>query len=864
MRKSIGLFTREDLSEGLNKKAKPEEMSDEALRQLGIKGVEGMNPRAKHPNLQPSGSKHPLLYVMGTNPTPADDEDGEPFSGIAGRYLRSRIDHELRPKVRYGHVVRTLPTKEPNRSQIECFRQEVIEDVEKTKPAAILGCGKMVLDWMVGPKLMSVWDARGRRFPIRVGTHECWFYPVEHPVAIYEAKDDGRGEGDSKDDRISGEQKADCWKRDIATCCDEVLEGLPAPKVLQIEQLEKNITIITGLPGDLRRVSEFLASLKDELEITFDTESSHLRPYSEGAKLISIALGTHRRAMAIGIDHPETKWSDDDRAALEAVLKAYFCTPQPKVAQNLKHDLEWLYHRWGDEVLRPCRWNDTMMGAYALDERTGTHGLNFQSALWLGIPIKKSAGVDRKNLIKEPLDKVLRYNGLDVKVTHYIRRRQRKAIKKEGLNGIYRQMVRRIPTLVIAQVKGFPISQEERAKHQRIYRKRIAKTIEHIKTLPEVLKFEKRYGKFDPTNPTAQITMFQKFLKHKEGMRGNNRYSTDKRVLKAIGGPLALSILKLREYSKQLSTYIDPLDPEDEESIVYPDGKVHTSLNTTITSTERLSSEDPNMQNYPVRNPETKKVRACFVPPEEHVILSVDYSAIQARAIAMASKDPELVKSFWDNIDIHMHWAEKIVRKYDRTFKARGSDMDAFRGEVKNQMVFPAFFGSSGHSISKSLEMPFPIFEPLFKEFWKQFAGVKRWQNRTNDFYQEHFYVESLGGFRRHGPMTWNMLINSGIQGTEVEIVLDAMDRLSERAIREDKPWLSAFLQIHDSLEFFVPRKKVDAAVSIITEEMCTVPFNYVNVPIQVEAKIGPNWCDLEKIGKFSSVNMKLARKKVA
>lgn len=236
------------------------------------------------------------------------------------------------------------------------------------------------------------------------------------------------------------------------------------------------------------------------------------------------------------------------------------------------------------------------------------------------------------------------------------------------------------------------------------------------------------------------------------------------------------------------------------------------------------------------------------------ILLACDYGALEARTIAMSSRDANLVRYLWDRkYDIHQVWADKIIKIWSSTYEKRGSDRKGFRSDTKNQLVFPKFYGAQAPSVCRSLEMPFEIYKPLDSEFEEEFKGVFLWHKDVLKFYREHFYVETLTGFRRFGPMSNQMAINSIPQGTGSDIVVDAMTRLARLAFEMKKPWLAACLNVHDDLTFRVPVIHLGEAIPIIVHEMTSTSFDFVNVPLAVEMSAGWNWHEMEEVGKFFS-----------
>ena len=144
---------------------------------------------------------------------------------------------------------------------------------------------------------------------------------------------------------------------------------------------------------------------------------------------------------------------------------------------------------------------------------------------------------------------------------------------------------------------------------------------------------------------------------------------------------------------------------------------------------------------------------------------------------------------------------------------------------------------------------------PIYEEFWHTHRGVKAWQERLLQFYRRHNYVESLTGWRRYGPMTRNMIYNTPIQSLGSDIVVDAWNRLSEEAYLSGRPWLSPIINIHDDLTLIVPQSKLEETLQLVARFMTYKSFDFINVPLLVEASVGPDWEKLEVVGKFQTTD---------
>jgi DNA polymerase I-like protein with 3'-5' exonuclease and polymerase domains len=226
----------------------------------------------------------------------------------------------------------------------------------------------------------------------------------------------------------------------------------------------------------------------------------------------------------------------------------------------------------------------------------------------------------------------------------------------------------------------------------------------------------------------------------------------------------------------------------------------------------------------------------------------LDYGQIEARVIAMASKDTNLVASLWHRGDIHMEWAEKFCKKFPKLGEPK-----AFRYFAKNKVVFPSFFGSKPRQIAKNLNIDEHGCEELFEDFWEKFSGVLQWQKSLLAFYSERGYVECLTGRRRRAPISYNRIINAPIQGTASDIVVDGMNRLSEKSQLLDNPQLQAVLNVHDDLTFYIESRQIDTVVPIVVTGMLDCSYDFINVPLSVEMSIGKDLYRMKEEDTFFS-----------
>jgi uracil-DNA glycosylase family 4 len=837
------------------------------LHQLGCKVCPLAKIKAnRHPDMPAAGSDRPAVYILGEAPSVTDDKEDKHFSGASGKFLRKHIPKKFEERVRFNNVVRTRPPdSDPQPTEIECCRPSVIEDIERTRPKAIFGFGNAPLKWVSDQSGLIAW--RGRRMPVKVGDHTCWYYPFQDPTWVLQQRRERKDGSIILDATGVGSEFERMFIMDMRRAFDDVERSKEQPIVHTPEMVYAGNEIIMECNADaLRRIEVALGSIARSPSTGWDYETKRLRPYASDALILSAAVSDGERTVAFPFDHPEATWTKAHRADLEALWIRFLTRAKTrKIAHNLSFELEWTGEYFGADLVRASEWGDTAVQASIIDERKGKQkpgcfALEFLVQQYFGFNIKDLGGVDRKRLAETPLDRVLRYNGPDAKYAKLLDDKQMALIEREGLTVPHDLALRRVPTAVLTQLKGVPVDQKVVVSLDKKYTARIEKLEDQIEKDPTVLKFKKVFGtKFNPHSGPDVIKLFHEMLKRKEckvydKKKKKDRLSADESVLSQIKDiALADLLLKLRQDTKRKSTYIDPLKPDS--PIMWPDGLLHAIFNTYFAETGRLSCEDPNLQNYPKREEEAKEVRIPIGPAPGCKIIAIDYGQIEARVIAMFTKDPVFVKALWERYDIHMEWAERIAHAYPARIGGKKmltdkKAMKDFRTDIKNQWTFPLFFGATLQSAANYLNIPEDNIKKEYREFWKQFAVVGQWQEEQMDFYQEKGYVECLTGRRRRGPLSKNQVFNSPVQGTAAEIIMDGMCRLSETG----DPALQAEINIHDDLTFLrVPEKGVDDFLEKTLDIMLNLPFDFINVPITAEVSTGSNWMDLKEIGAVSS-----------
>ena len=807
------------------------------------------------PKMKPTGAAHPEVYMLGEGPGKEEDETAEQFVGEAGETLREQIPEEWANRIRWNNVIRCRPksgntNRAPTPLEIACCRRLQEEDIATSKPKAVFGFGNVPLQWMTGEVGIQQW--RGRRIPCRIRDHTFWFYPMLHPSYVNRIRNNKKAKGPEWE-----------WafQFDLQKAFAELEEGLDAPFV---ENAEKDFLagIVPILSWDVEEVHKAFEEMKKEPVIGLDIETNGLRPHVPGAKILSIAFGTYEKTYAVPLDHSQVKWTEDQRREIDEMVLAFLLHSGTKCCHNTKFEQEWLSFFYGNEILFETEWADTMAQAYVLDEREGK-ALGDVTLINMGFNLKKYSKVRVEALDKEPLRDVLLYNGPDAKYCQAVYLLQKERIEREGLTAVYEMMNRRCVSVVLTQRHGLPINTDLVQEWDKKLKKQLATTEAKIAALPDVQKWQQKEGMtFDPGSTQNLVSLMRDHLKIKEGVTDEGGYTTEESVLSEIKHPIGKLILGLREDATLHTRYVIPYLPNGKH--VTEDGMVYGEFHHLITRTGRLSSESPNLQNFPKRK--HKEIRDIIQAPEGYWVVSFDYGQIEARVMGMASKDPRFCKQLWTDFNIHSHWANRILKvspewmdylidEFQLDSKDEKKCFYTARNETKNSFVFAQFYGSHFAGCAKMMNIPERKLEIVANEFWSDYKGVKEWQERLHERYYEIGYVECLTGRRRRLPLGLNERVNSPIQGTASDIVVDGMERLSVMAYEQDQPHLQQMLNVHDDLTFLLPDRTLDEDVPTIAREMLMCRYNFINVPIVVEVSAGKSWGTLHELGVFRSTD---------
>ncbi|MCL6518557.1 MAG: DNA polymerase I [Armatimonadetes bacterium] len=324
-------------------------------------------------------------------------------------------------------------------------------------------------------------------------------------------------------------------------------------------------------------------------------------------------------------------------------------------------------------------------------------------------------------------------------------------------------------------------------------------------------------------------------------------FSTDADTLVALAPAheIVEKILEYRELTKLKSTYADTLP-----KLINPKtGRIHTTLNQAVTTTGRLSSSEPNLQNIPIKTETGREIRRAFIAAPGNLLVSVDYSQIELRILAHVSRDAELLRAFREGEDIHTTTATRLF----------GVSADEVTPEMRRQaktVNFAVIYGMSDYGLSRELNIPTGVAKKYIESYFQQYPGVRKYASETLEKARINGYVESLMGRRRYLPelnsanrvyreFAERAAVNMPIQGTAADIIKLAMIAVNER-LKKSNLTANMVLQVHDELVFEVPENEVDELLNLVLPAMRDV--YPLDVQLEVEAKVGKDWCTAQPV----------------
>ena len=616
------------------------------------------------------------------------------------------------------------------------------------------------------------------------------------------------------------------------------------PNLSSINQEEKSLNKITiekkayHLISKVEQIDEWIKEAEDTGEVAVDTETTSLDPHQ--ADLVGISLSTKiGKACYIPVGHKSKKCLD--KKLVLKKLKPLLEDPSiKKIGQNIKFDFILLFKHG----VNLNSIEDTMLMSYVLDAGKNRHNMDTLSEIHLNhktISFKDLVGTGKKeiNFSEVDVEKAKDYAAEDADITFRLYKKFFKSLKEDKMINIYEVFEKpMIKILAFMEIEGIKID----SKFLKVLSSKFEKKIKKIQN--EVFKISNK--EFNIASPKQLGEILYNDLKIadlKKTKKGG--FATSASVLEDLafkGHKFPQLILDWRQVSKLKNTYSDSLP----EHINPKTKRVHTSFLLAATTTGRLASSDPNLQNIPIKSEDGKDIRKSFIAEKDHILISADYNQIEMRILADLADVKELKKAFKKNEDIHSLTASQI---FNTDIKKVNQDQ---RRKAK-AINFGIIYGISQYGLAKQINVSNYEAEEFLNSYFAKFPEIKVYMDQTIKFCRKSGYVNNIFGRKSHfiniNDKNYNVrnfqeraAINAPIQGSAAEIMRLAMIRLYKKLSNQKTKML---LQIHDELIFETHKDEAKRISKIIIEEMSSVAKSdqhSFSIPLTVDLNTGENW----------------------
>ena len=610
-------------------------------------------------------------------------------------------------------------------------------------------------------------------------------------------------------------------------------------------KIEKNQKAINKkeyyLIENLEQIDNWITEAEELGEVAVDTETNSLDPHQ--ADLVGVSLSSKiGKACYIPIGHKSNKCIEKDLVLKK--LKPLLEDPSiKKIGQNIKFDFI-VFFKHG---INMTSMEDTMLMSYVLDAGKNRHNMDTLSEIHLNhktISFKDLVGTGKKeiNFSEVDVEKAKDYAAEDADITFRLYKKFQKSLKDEKMINIYEIFEKPLlKILAFMEIEGVKIDNKFLKSLSNKFEKKI------IKIQNEVFKISKK--EFNIASPKQLGEILYNDLKIadlKKTKKGS--FATSASVLEDLafkGHKFPQLVLDWRQVSKLKNTYSDSLP----EHINPNTQRVHTSFLLAATTTGRLASSDPNLQNIPIKSEDGKDIRKAFIAKKDHVLISADYNQIEMRILADLADVIGLKKAFKNNADIHSLTASHL---FNVDIKKVNQDQ---RRKAK-AINFGIIYGISQYGLAKQINVTNHEAEEFLNAYFLKFPEIKIYMDRTIKFCRKSGFVNNIFGRRSHfiniNDKNYNIrnfqeraAINAPIQGSAAEIMRLAMIRLDKKLSDQKNQNTKMLLQIHDELIFETPKEEAKRISKIIIDEMSSVvksEQHSFSIPLTVDLNTGENW----------------------
>ena len=593
-----------------------------------------------------------------------------------------------------------------------------------------------------------------------------------------------------------------------------------------------------------KEIEDWMKQSEEIGEFAIDTETTSLDPHT--AKLVGISI-SNRIGNACYIPLNHVSGNNLDEKKVLSILKNYLEDESiKKVGQNIKFDFIVFYHRG----ITLNSMEDTMLMSYTLDAGKNRHNMDTLSEIHLGhktIKFKDLVGTGKKqlNFSEVNISEAKDYAAEDADITFRLYKIFLKSLKAEKLLNIYELFEKPlIKILAEMEIKGIKLDKSSLNKLSSKFSTKIEKLEKSI------FKISKKTFNIGSTKQLGEIMYNDlKIAALKKTKKGS--FATSASVLEDLafkGYEFPKLILEWRQISKLKNTYSDALP----EHINQNTKRVHTSFLLAATTTGRLASSDPNLQNIPIKSDDGKDIRKAFVSEKNNKLISADYNQVEMRILADLADVKQLKKAFLNNEDIHTLTASQVF----------GKEINKIDSETRRKakaINFGIIYGISQYGLAKQINVSNNEAEEFLNSYFKKFPEIKDYMKTTVNFCRKSGYVSNIFGRKTHltgiNDKNFNVrnfqeraAINAPIQGSASEIMRLAMIRINKEISNNKNNSLKMLLQIHDELIFEESSKETKKSIKLIKDLMLSVKdseLHSFSIPLLVDMNIGENWGEL-------------------
>ncbi|MDC3160986.1 DNA polymerase I [Candidatus Pelagibacter sp.] len=593
-----------------------------------------------------------------------------------------------------------------------------------------------------------------------------------------------------------------------------------------------------------KEIEDWMKQSEEIGEFAIDTETTSLDPHT--AKLVGISI-SNRIGNACYIPLNHISGNNLNEKKVLSILKNYLEDESiKKVGQNIKFDFIVFYHR--GITLKSME--DTMLMSYTLDAGKNRHNMDTLSEIHLGhktIKFKDLVGTGKKQLNFSEVDisEAKDYAAEDADITFRLYKIFLKSLKVEKLLNIYELFEKPlIKILAEMEIEGIKLDKSSLNKLSSKFSTKIEKLEKSI------FKISKKIFNIGSTKQLGEIMYNDlKIAALKKTKKGS--FATSASVLEDLafkGYEFPKLILEWRQISKLKNTYSDALPGHINQNTK----RVHTSFLLAATTTGRLASSDPNLQNIPIKSDDGKDIRKAFVSEKNNKLISADYNQVEMRILADLADVKQLKKAFLNNEDIHTLTASQVF----------GKEINKIDSETRRKakaINFGIIYGISQYGLAKQINVSNNEAEEFLNSYFKKFPEIKDYMKTTVNFCRKSGYVSNIFGRKTHltgiNDKNFNVrnfqeraAINAPIQGSASEIMRLAMIRINKEISNNKKSSLKMLLQIHDELIFEESSKETKKSTKLIKDLMLSVKdseLHSFSIPLLVDVNIGENWGEL-------------------